>query len=172
MGSRSKQEMRGDGESSTDDNQIVIHVCDESKQLKQDFSCPRGLLMREMRYFCPSNLDMNVRSSSQLQQQQQPQPHAYSSIPASALAKKSLDEIDISVHCDIFIFDWLMRYVKRDAPHLIERNVATPIDLFSDTVNNRVTRSEIDGSIISIEPRFELANAISILLSAEFLIMR
>lgn len=24
------------------------------------------------------------------------------------------EEVDISVHCDVQIFDWLMRYVKRD----------------------------------------------------------
>ena len=32
-------------------NPIVIHVCDESKRLKQDFLCPRDLLVKEMKYF-------------------------------------------------------------------------------------------------------------------------
>ena len=164
-------------------HQIVIHVCDESKQLKQDFACPRALLMSEMRYFS-HNLDINVRTSSNSNHHHNNNnnnnnnsnsstggAHAYSSIPASALAKKTLDEIDISVHCDIFIFDWLMRYVKRNVPHLIEKNVATPLDLFNDTANNIMTYDAETRALLSIEPRFELANCISILLSADFLIM-
>jgi len=36
----------------------------------------------------------------------------------------SLDDIDISVHCDIKIFDWLMRYLKNDSdPKLDTKNV-------------------------------------------------
>ncbi|XP_020894442.1 uncharacterized protein KIAA1841, partial [Exaiptasia diaphana] len=64
---------------------MVIHVCDESKNLKQDFNCPRDLLIREMRYFAE-----------------------YLSVEA-----QRWEEVDISVHCDIQIFDWLMRYVKK-----------------------------------------------------------
>ena len=30
--------------------------------------------------------------------------------------QKSLDEIDISVHCDILIFEWLMNYVHSKNP--------------------------------------------------------
>ena len=30
---------------------MVIHVCDEAKAIKQDFQCPRSLLVREMKYF-------------------------------------------------------------------------------------------------------------------------
>lgn len=30
--------------------------------------------------------------------------------------QKNLDEIDISVHCDIVIFDWLMKFVHRQKP--------------------------------------------------------
>lgn len=48
---------------------------------------------------------------------------------------KNLDDIDISVHCDISIFDWLMRYVHRK------------------------------------EPKLELKNSISILISSDFLQM-
>ena len=48
---------------------------------------------------------------------------------------KSLDDIDISVHCDITIFDWLMRYVHGK------------------------------------EPKLEIKNAVSILISSDFLQM-
>ena len=51
--------------------------------VKQDFACSRDVLVREMEYF------------------------------AEYLTPDSLAEMDISVHCDIAIFDWLMRYTKR-----------------------------------------------------------
>ena len=48
---------------------------------------------------------------------------------------KNIDDIDISVHCDINIFDWLMRYIHKK------------------------------------DPRLEIKNAISILISSDFLQM-
>ena len=53
--------------------------------MKQDFTCPRDLLISEMRYFAE-----------------------YLSVEA-----QRWEEVDISVHCDVQIFDWLMKYVKR-----------------------------------------------------------
>lgn len=64
---------------------MVIHVCDEAKNLKQDFMCPRDLLVSEMKYFA-EYLSTNAQR---------------------------WEEVDISVHCDVQIFDWLMNYVKR-----------------------------------------------------------
>lgn len=66
---------------------MVIHVCDETKNLKQDFTCPRDLLVKEMRYFAE-----------------------YLSVDA-----QRWEEVDISVHCDVQIFDWLMNYVRRNS---------------------------------------------------------
>ena len=53
--------------------------------VKQDFQCPRDLLVQEMKYFAE-----------------------YLSTDA-----QRWEEVDISVHCDVQIFEWLMRYVKR-----------------------------------------------------------
>ncbi|CAH1249216.1 KIAA1841 [Branchiostoma lanceolatum] len=94
---------------------MVIHVCDEAKNLKQDFSCPRDLLVQEMQYFAE-----------------------YLSTDA-----QRWEEVDISVHCDVHIFDWLMRYVKRHSPR--EKDKETP----------------------KLEPN----NVISILISSDFLKM-
>ena len=47
--------------------------------------CPRDILVEEMRYFADY-----LSSEAQL-----------------------WDEVDISVHCDVYIFEWLMKYVKR-----------------------------------------------------------
>uniref|UniRef100_A0A8B9IJM8 KIAA1841 n=1 Tax=Anser cygnoides TaxID=8845 RepID=A0A8B9IJM8_ANSCY len=102
----------------TDESQgpnMVIHVCDEAKNLKEDFVCPRDLLISEMKYFAE-----------------------YLSVDA-----QRWEEVDISVHCDVHIFDWLIRYVKRNT---------------KDCEANEM-------------PTLEPANVISILISSEFLKM-
>uniref|UniRef100_A0A3Q2YRY7 SANT and BTB domain regulator of CSR n=1 Tax=Hippocampus comes TaxID=109280 RepID=A0A3Q2YRY7_HIPCM len=70
-----------------------------TKNLKQDFTCPRDLLVKEMRYFAE-----------------------YLSVDT-----QRWEEVDISVHCDVQIFDWLMNYVRRnsskDKPRLEPSNV-------------------------------------------------
>uniref|UniRef100_A0AAR2M6J1 SANT and BTB domain-containing protein n=1 Tax=Pygocentrus nattereri TaxID=42514 RepID=A0AAR2M6J1_PYGNA len=123
QGLSTKPAVRGasaDNESTaaTEDPTMVIHVCDEAKNLKQDFSCPRDLLVREMRYFAE-----------------------YLSVDA-----QRWEEVDISVHCDVQIFDWLMNYVKRNsADHELGKHVE--------------------------KPKLEPSNVISILISSEFLKM-
>lgn len=66
---------------------MVIHVCDEAKNLREDFVCPRDLLVAEMKYFAE-----------------------YLSTDA-----QRWEEVDISVHCDVQIFNWLIKYVKRNS---------------------------------------------------------
>ena len=65
------------------DDGIVIHVCDESRKINRDFRCSKKVLLAEMKYF-----------------------KTYLS------GTSAYDDIDISVHCDVHIFDWLMQYVK------------------------------------------------------------
>ena len=74
-------------------NTIIIHVCDESKKRNQDFKCDRNILIANMKYFEKYLSD-----------------------------SKNLDDIDISVHCDINIFDWLMRYIHKKEPKLDIKN--------------------------------------------------
>ncbi|XP_053316636.1 SANT and BTB domain regulator of class switch recombination [Spea bombifrons] len=95
---------------------MVIHVCDEAKNLKEDFVCPRDLLVSEMKYFAE-----------------------YLSTDA-----QRWEEVDISVHCDVQIFNWLMKYVKRNS-------------------NDSSDKTEV--------PKLEPSNVISILISSEFLKM-
>ncbi|PVD33053.1 hypothetical protein C0Q70_08501 [Pomacea canaliculata] len=71
---------------------MVIHVCDEAKNLKKDFYCPRDLLIKEMKYFAE-----------------------YLSTDT-----QRCEEVDISVHCDVQIFDWLIKYVKRGTKEVVE----------------------------------------------------
>ncbi|KDO22198.1 hypothetical protein SPRG_12694 [Saprolegnia parasitica CBS 223.65] len=64
------------------DETIVIHVCDEFRKVNRDFTCNKALLLENMRYFS-----------------------AYLSDAGSN------EDIDISVHCDVGIFEWLYNYV-------------------------------------------------------------
>ncbi|CAH2253612.1 Hypothetical predicted protein [Pelobates cultripes] len=107
--------MNGESMEGSQGPNMVIHVCDEAKNLKEDFVCPRDLLVSEMKYFAE-----------------------YLSTDA-----QRWEEVDISVHCDVHIFNWLMKYVKRNSRE-------------SD-------KSEA--------PKLEPANVISILISSEFLKM-
>ncbi|CAF0742135.1 unnamed protein product [Didymodactylos carnosus] len=74
------------------DSQISITVCDEAKTVKRQFTCNRTLLIREMRYFSDYLKD----------------------------EPEQLEEVDISVHCDLDIFQWLMNYVKRNSHNQLE----------------------------------------------------
>ncbi|XP_028927742.1 uncharacterized protein KIAA1841 homolog isoform X2 [Ornithorhynchus anatinus] len=105
----------GENADETQGPNMVIHVCDEAKNLKEDFTCPRDLLISEMKYFAE-----------------------YLSMDA-----QRWEEVDISVHCDVHIFNWLIRYVKRN------------------------TKENGDCQMPTLEP----GNAISILISSEFLKM-
>ena len=61
---------------------IMIHVTDDSKQQKRDFTFSRSLLVKYMKYFEKCLEKISER-----------------------------DEIDISIHCDIAIFEWLLNYI-------------------------------------------------------------
>ncbi|XP_060105703.1 SANT and BTB domain regulator of class switch recombination isoform X5 [Heteronotia binoei] len=105
----------GENADETQGPNMVIHVCDEAKNLKEDFVCPRDLLISEMKYFAE-----------------------YLSMDA-----QRWEEVDISVHCDVHIFNWLIRYVKRNTKEYEVHEI----------------------------PALEPSNVISILISSEFLKM-
>jgi Domain of unknown function (DUF3342) len=90
-----------------DASQITITVCDEAKSLKRQFSCNRTALIREMRYFADYLKD----------------------------EPEQIEEVDISVHCDLDIFQWLMSFVNRhtsgESPKL-EPRIAISILISSD----------------------------------------
>ena len=93
-----------------------------SLTVKRDFVCPRDILVREMRYFS------EYLSSDT---------HTW-------------DEVDISVHCDVPVFTWLMTYAKRgmmEGP--CGEKLAEPL----------------------AAPSLEPGNVVSILISSEFLKM-
>ncbi|KAG8227867.1 hypothetical protein J437_LFUL008660 [Ladona fulva] len=91
--------------------EVEIHVCDEVRNLKKKFKCPQKLLVSKMGYF------------------------------AEVTSGQKLEDMDISVHCDLNIFEWLMKWVRKDS--LPEENW----------------------------PQLDAGNVVSILVSASFLQM-
>lgn len=69
---------------SSNSDKITIHVRDENRKIEKDFYCKKDLLIEKMKYF-----------------------ESYLS------GADGYDDIDISVHCDINVFEWLMRYMER-----------------------------------------------------------
>ena len=79
---------KGKSKDSDDNNLIVIHVCDENRGINRDFTCRKDVLLSEMAYF-----------------------RSYLN------GSESCEDIDISVHCDIQIFQWLIKYLNEpDSP--------------------------------------------------------
>ncbi|XP_062543396.1 SANT and BTB domain regulator of class switch recombination isoform X2 [Armigeres subalbatus] len=76
--------------------EVIIHVCDEVKGTSRDFACPQKLLITKMGYF------------------------------ADVTAGQRLEDMDISVHCDLQIFEWLMKWVKKDSMSQEEWPVLDP----------------------------------------------
>lgn len=74
------------------DGFVSIHVCDENRKMTRDFCCKRSVLMEYVKYF-----------ESFLKE-----------------AESGYDDIDISVHCDVDIFEWLMTFINYpfDPPHM------------------------------------------------------
>ena len=66
-----------------DNETIIIHVFDENRNISKDFKCNKLLIKNNMRYF-----------EKHLNDKNQPQ------------------DIDISVHCDVKIFEWLIKYIN------------------------------------------------------------
>ncbi len=88
------------------DDIVVIHVCDENQQLSRDFCCKRNILIQHMKYFQKflSENDGN-----------------------------GYEDIDISVHCDVEIFEWLMTYIHEpENPSKIDKQILVSILISSE----------------------------------------
>jgi hypothetical protein len=89
-------------------------VFDENRKVNKDFTCEKEMLITHMKYF-----EKYLTEAT------------------------SVDDIDISVHCDIKIFEWLMKYLKMKEGGNFEPD-QTP-------------------------PKLDIKNVISILISSDFL---
>ena len=84
---------------------VVIHVCDESRHSSKDFCCKRDILVKHMKYF-----DRFLTEN-----------------------ENGYDDIDISVHCDIDIFEWLMAFIHEpNEPPLLDKAIVVSILISSE----------------------------------------
>jgi len=85
-------------------NKIIIHVCDEARKVNKDFECDKTALITQMKYF------------EKLQ-------------PSGATQGTALEDLDIAVHCDIKIFEWLMKYLQNPQSQAKTLEVNTVISI-------------------------------------------
>ena len=78
-------------------DRIMIHVIDDNKNQKRDFQFSRSLLVRYMKYF-----DKCLKKISEN------------------------DEIDISIHCDASIFEWLLCYILAHDDNINSKSPQVP----------------------------------------------
>lgn len=105
--------------------EIEIQVCDELRHKTKVFKCPRNLLLSQMAYFADvtSGNMSQFKSSIYLFKKIHTRRfllliRAISRFPRNAESVnlinlgQRLEDMDISVHCDLTIFEWLMKWVK------------------------------------------------------------
>jgi hypothetical protein len=84
---------------------VVIHVCDENRDFTRDFCCKRDVLVSYMKYFEHFLVE----------------------------TEGGYEDIDISVHCDIDIFEWLMAYIHNaQYPPSMDKTIVISILISSD----------------------------------------
>jgi hypothetical protein len=121
-------------------------VFDENRKSSKDFRCQKDLLVRYMKYF-----------------------EKYLTEATSA------DDIDISVHCDIKIFEWLLKYIQHREQLLKKMSddeswnnsfAAKHIQYKKKTEDDKKEPESGD------QPILDLKSVISILISSDFLQMQ
>ena len=111
--------------------EVIIHVCDETRDAKKDFTCPQDLLLSQMGYF------RDITSG------------------------QSLEDVDISVHCDVTIFEWLMDWLKAQSQDSSDSDPNLDSEINPEDPEIKVKQ----------EPELTPNNVVSILVSASFLKM-
>lgn len=128
---------------------IMIHVIDDSKSEKRDFTFSRSLLVKYMKYF-----DKCLKKIS------------------------DQDEIDISIHCDAVIFEWLLNYIfsmeefeKKQQGNKVLNGIGGNGSGWQLTVQKCEPNQEGKKSAIQqySGPKLDIKNAVTILISADFL---
>jgi hypothetical protein len=75
----------------------------------------------------------------------------------------SVDDIDISVHCDIKIFEWLMKYLK-------QKDQGSEVAKLPSSNSLGIGQGTNSGD--EVGPKLDIKNVISILISSDFLQMK
>jgi len=99
----------------TDCDVVVIKVHDESRNIQREFACERKRLLEEMKYF-----------------EEYLSPSKNCSIDDENSELKSHPQVEISVHCDVFVFEWLVRWIHFPQEIALEMNTVVSILISSD----------------------------------------
>jgi hypothetical protein len=133
----------------------MIHVIDDSKNEKRDFNFSRALLVKYMKYF-----DKCLKKIS------------------------DQDEIDISIHCDAVIFEWLLNYIlamedfeKKQQSNKVLNGIGgtgnSGLQITLQKCGEGTNNNGIDPKKPAIQqysgPKLDIKNAVTILISADFL---
>jgi Domain of unknown function (DUF3342) len=70
------------------DSLVVVHVIDKNRDVRKDFLCRKGDILKHMAYF-----------------------RAHLTQP-----REGDTEVDITVHCDARVFEWLVNYISEAEP--------------------------------------------------------
>ena len=97
---------------------IIIHVFDENGT--QNFSCNVEQLLRHMKYF-ESYLAPGGRKG--------PSSVGTGSTDANSATVANYDDLDISVHCEIGVFQWLVNYIENPTAQVDEVNVQNVVSI-------------------------------------------
>lgn len=82
------------------DIDVVIHVCDDNRKVERNFVCKKSKLLSHMKYF------------NQYREE-----------------GTELEDLEISVHCDINIFEWLMNYVQNPSTQKLSIKISNVISI-------------------------------------------
>ena len=153
---------------STDPNTVVIHVYDQQRDQKQDFYCDAHVLAQRMRYFKPH---LAVQTAASYQSPSPPPVTTGAGSTKHELAERGDSHhqqnnhgaIEITVHCDVHIFAWLIRYIKA---------TSHPRRALKSAGTTRHSPSASSPGVASrgiCKPPMSVANCFPILISSHFL---
>ena len=153
---------------STDPNTVVIHVYDQQRDQKQDFHCDAHVLAQRMRYFKPH---LAVQTAASYQSPSPPPVTTGAGSTKHELAERGDSHhqqnnhgaIEITVHCDVHIFAWLIRYIKA---------TSHPRRALKSAGTTRHSPSASSPGVASrgiCKPPMSVANCFPILISSHFL---
>ena len=83
---------------------------------------------------------------------------------------QSLEDVDISVHCDVTIFEWLMDWLKAQARDQLAPNESIGVSA-PENPGGEAATEDTDKKPEEQEPELTPNNVVSILVSASFLKM-
>lgn len=91
---------------SKEEPEIIIHVCDEGKGIWRDFGCRQSVLTNGMAYFS-----------------------------RVAVRGQSLQDVDISVHCEVAIFEWLLNWINAPNQSELIHEISNGILFLFEAIN-------------------------------------